>query len=121
MGISYLKVGLGAIVVIAAVGYGAIRTGYVAKYVDNSRNVVVEHEPYSISTDAQAMHDRLRVADLHNDVLLWGRNISQESSIGHSDLPRFNKGNVGVQIFTSVTKSPRDRTTRRTPQRPLTT
>lgn len=107
MGISYLKVGFGAIVVIAAVGYGAIRTGYVAQYVDSSRNVVVEHEPYSISSNAQALHNRLRVADLHNDVLLWGRNISQESSIGHSDLPRFSKGNVGVQIFTSVTKSPR--------------
>ncbi|GHB45412.1 dipeptidase [Pseudovibrio japonicus] len=107
MGISYLKVGLGAIVLVAAVGYGALRTGYVAQYVDNSRNVVVEHEPYAISSDTQALHDRLRIADLHNDVLLWGRNISDESSIGHSDLPRFVKGNVGVQIFTSVTKSPR--------------
>ncbi|KZL24299.1 MULTISPECIES: dipeptidase [unclassified Pseudovibrio] len=107
MGFSYLKVGLGAVVIVAAAGYGIIRSGYVAQYVDQSQNRVVEHTPYSISADAQALHDKLRIADLHNDVLLWGRNISQESSIGHSDLPRFKKGNVGVQIFTSVTKSPR--------------
>ncbi|KZL15511.1 dipeptidase [Pseudovibrio sp. Ad26] len=107
MGFSYLKVGLGAIVIVAAAGYGIIRSGYVAQYVDQSQNQVVEHTPYSISADAQALHDKLRIADLHNDVLLWGRNISQESEIGHSDLPRFKKGNVGVQIFTSVTKSPR--------------
>ncbi|WP_108819430.1 dipeptidase [Pseudovibrio sp. Alg231-02] len=107
MGISYLKVGLGAVVIIAAAGYGIIRSGYVAQYVDQSQNHVVEHASYPISADAQALHDKLRIADLHNDVLLWDRNISQESSIGHSDLPRFKKGNVGVQIFTSVTKSPR--------------
>ncbi len=107
MGISYLKVGLGAVVIFAAAGYGIIRSGYIAQYVDQFQNQVVEHTPYSISVDAQALHDQLRIADLHNDVLLWGRNISQESSIGHSDLPRFRKGNVGVQIFTSVTKSPR--------------
>ena len=107
MGISYLKVGLGAVVVIAAVGYGVIRSGYVAQYVDKTQNPVVEHAPYSISADARKLHDRLRIADLHNDVLLWGRNISEESEIGHSDLPRLKKGNVGVQVFTSVTKSPR--------------
>ncbi|WP_057462862.1 dipeptidase, partial [Pseudovibrio sp. POLY-S9] len=107
MAISYLKVGLGAVVIIAAAGYGIIRSGYVAQYVDQSQNHVIEHASYSINSDAQALHDRLRIADLHNDVLLWDRNISQESSIGHSDLPRFKKGNVGVQIFTSVTKSPR--------------
>ncbi|MGG9998514.1 dipeptidase [Pseudovibrio ascidiaceicola] len=107
MGFSYLKVGLGAVVIVAAAGYGIIRSGYVAQYVDQSQNQVVEHAPYSISADAQALHDKLRIADLHNDVLLWGRNISHESEIGHSDLPRFKKGNVGVQIFTSVTKSPR--------------
>ncbi|SFK34696.1 Zn-dependent dipeptidase, dipeptidase homolog [Pseudovibrio ascidiaceicola] len=107
MGFSYLKVGLGAVVIVAAAGYGIIRSGYIAQYVDQSQNQIVEHTPYSISADAQALHDKLRIADLHNDVLLWGRNISQESEIGHSDLPRFKKGNVGVQIFTSVTKSPR--------------
>ncbi|SDR17369.1 dipeptidase [Pseudovibrio sp. Tun.PSC04-5.I4] len=107
MGISYLKVGFAAVVGVALIGYGLVRTGYVASYVDNSQNVVVEHAEYSISAKAKALHQKLRVADLHNDVLLWDRDISNESQIGHSDLPRFNKGNVGVQIFTSVTKSPR--------------
>ncbi|AEV35618.1 Peptidase M19, renal dipeptidase [Pseudovibrio sp. FO-BEG1] len=107
MGVSYLKVGLGAIVVIAAAGYGIIRSGYVAEYVDNSRNIVTAHQPFSIGEDAQALHSKLRVADLHNDVLLWGRDITKASETGHSDLPRFDRGNVGVQVFTSVTKSPR--------------
>ncbi|KZL20199.1 Membrane dipeptidase (Peptidase family M19) [Pseudovibrio axinellae] len=107
MSFSYLKFGLGTIVVIAAVGYGSVRAGYLAQYVDNAQNVVVEHEPYAITPDAQKVHDQLRIADLHNDVLLWGRNLSSQSSIGHSDLPRFKQGNVGVQIFSSVTKSPR--------------
>ncbi len=107
MGISYLKFGLGAILLVAAAGYGVTRSGMIAQYVDNSRNLVIKHEPYFIDAKAQALHNKLRVADLHNDVLLWGRNISEASEIGHSDLPRFRKGNVGVQIFTSVTKSPR--------------
>lgn len=47
------------------------------------------------------------VADMHCDVLLWNRDILKESSWGHVDLPRLQKGQVGLEIFSVVTKTPR--------------
>lgn len=101
-----LKYGLGVLILAGIAGYGVVRSGYVAQYVDREQNPVVAHAPYQLSNEAIKLHKRLRVADLHNDVLLWGRNLSKENDFGHSDLPRFAQGNVAVQVFTSVTKSP---------------
>jgi microsomal dipeptidase-like Zn-dependent dipeptidase len=39
--------------------------------------------------------------------LLWKRNLGAESSIGQVDLPRLEAGNVALQIFSSVTKTPK--------------
>lgn len=73
---------------------------------ESSLNVVLEHDPYVIRSDAQALHDDLFVADLHTDSMLWKRNFLEESSIGHVDLPRLHKGNVALQVFSATTKSP---------------
>ena len=48
------------------------------------------------------------VADLHADSLLWGRDLGQWSDRGHVDLPRLIEGNVALQVFSVVTKSPRN-------------
>ncbi|GJL98143.1 MAG: dipeptidase [Hyphobacterium sp.] len=74
--------------------------------VDNALNAVTPHDPYEISAEAQALHDTLRVADLHSDLLLWSRNPVNRYDRGHTDLPRLREGGVVLQVFTSVTKTP---------------
>ena len=49
----------------------------------------------------------LTVADLHADSLLWGRDLNQRADRGHVDIPRLIDGNVALQVFSVVTKSPR--------------
>jgi microsomal dipeptidase-like Zn-dependent dipeptidase len=59
------------------------------------------------SARAAALHQRLFVADLHADTLLWGRDLLERSTRGQVDLPRLREGNVALQAFTVVTKTPR--------------
>ncbi len=73
---------------------------------DERENIVVEHQPYEISAQAQALHSSLMVGDWHADSLLWMRNLSEEYDYGHLDFPRMQRGNLGLQMFTTVTKSP---------------
>jgi microsomal dipeptidase-like Zn-dependent dipeptidase len=76
--------------------------------VEQSMNEVLPHTPYTISPAAQELHDSLFVADLHSDSLLWMRDLSRRSDIGHMDLPRLREGNVALQVFSATTKSPPD-------------
>lgn len=64
--------------------------------------------PYSASAAARALHDKLFVADLHDDILLWSRDLLARNDYGHSDLPRLQAGHVGLQVFSTVTKTPRN-------------
>jgi len=59
------------------------------------------------SARAIALHRRLTIVDLHADSLLWARDLGQRSTRGHVDVPRLIEGNVAVEAFTVVTKSPR--------------
>ncbi len=52
------------------------------------------------------LHGRLIVGDWHADTLLWKRDIANRYEYGHIDIPRLQQGNVGLQMFTTVTKSP---------------
>ncbi|MFK8021789.1 MAG: dipeptidase [Pseudomonadales bacterium] len=79
---------------------------FVPGYFERSRNVVQEFPHKKITPRAQSLHDSLFVADLHTDSLLWDRDIRQASNQGHVDLPRLRQGNVGLQVFSAVTKSP---------------
>ena len=63
--------------------------------------------PYQASDRARALHERLWVADLHADSLLWGRDLLRRSERGHVDVPRLIEGNVALQVFAATTKSPR--------------
>jgi membrane dipeptidase len=76
--------------------------------IDDDINVVTAHEPYAISAEATALHDSLRVADLHSDMLLWMRDPTRWNTRGHTDLPRLRAGHVALQVFSSVTKTPAD-------------
>lgn len=73
---------------------------------DRHLNQISSHPPYHVSPEAQRLHERLLVADLHADFLLWKRDLLQSYSRGHLDLPRMQKGNVGLQVFSVVTQSP---------------
>ncbi len=78
----------------------------IPSYVEQSRNQVEDHEPYAVSDQAAALHDSLLVADLHADSLLWSRDLKKRSTHGHADIPRLQEGNVAIQVFPAVTKSP---------------
>lgn len=75
--------------------------------IDSRMNAVIPHDPYPVSTAAQALHDELWIADLHTDSLLWRRNPAKRQDRGHVDLPRLRQGGVEFQIFSAVTKSPK--------------
>lgn len=60
-----------------------------------------------ISDAAKALHARLTIVDLHADTLLWKRAITASVDYGHVDLKRMQQGNVALQVFSSVTKTPK--------------
>lgn len=75
--------------------------------VERSMNVVLPHDPWPVGERAARLHETLRIADWHADSLLWKRDLTERSDRGHVDLPRLQEGNVTLQVFTAVTKSPR--------------
>lgn len=93
-----------AIILIAATVFFVI----LPPRVDDRMNAVIEHAPYEISAEAQALHDTLSVADLHADTLLWLRDPAKRHARGQTDLPRLREGGVRLQVFTAVTKTPKN-------------
>lgn len=75
-------------------------------YVEDLQNPVTPHAPWPVSPAAWAMHERLVIGDWHADSLLWDRDLTDRAAQGQVDLPRLIEGNVAVQVFTTVTKSP---------------
>ena len=76
-------------------------------YVANRFNQTLHPPPYQASDRAKTLHQRLLIADLHADTLIWGRDILQKNAHGHVDVPRLIEGNVALQVFTTVTQTPR--------------
>jgi microsomal dipeptidase-like Zn-dependent dipeptidase len=60
------------------------------------------------SERALALHATLRIADLHADSLMLGRDLLVRSPHGHVDVPRMQEGNVALQVFSMPTKVPRN-------------
>lgn len=59
------------------------------------------------SEEALALHATLRIADLHADSLLFGRDLLRRSTAGHVDVPRMQAGNVALQVFSMAVKTPK--------------
>ena len=77
-------------------------------FVERRLNPVTMPEAgWPVSPEAQALHDRLVIGDWHSDALMWDRDLLDQADRGHTDIPRLIQGNVAVQVFTTVTKSPR--------------
>lgn len=93
--------GAGAVLAVAAAGFFTFAPGIV----ENGQNATLPGAP-APSAAALALHKTLVIGDWHSDALLWRRDLRQRSTRGHVDLPRLRDGNVAVQVFTTVTKSP---------------
>jgi len=74
---------------------------------ERSKNQIDGKPLPEVSEKARALHASLVIADLHADTLLWDRNMLNRSARGHVDVPRMIDGNVALQVFSSVAKSPR--------------
>ncbi|MEN2282259.1 dipeptidase [Algoriphagus sp. SE2] len=84
-----------------------LATLFVPSYIEEQRNPVKLAPPYSVSSEAQEIYDRLDfISDLHCDALLWGRDLTVKSDIGSVDFPRMREGNIALEMFTIVSKSP---------------
>ncbi|MFT5297428.1 MAG: membrane dipeptidase [Colwellia sp.] len=59
-----------------------------------------------ITEQAKTLHQQLFIGDWHSDTLLWKRDLMDKHDYGHVDIPRLQQGNVALQMFTTVTKSP---------------
>ena len=71
-------------------------------------NRIVEAGPIEVPDEARVRHGELAVVDLHADTLLWARDPLERANRGHVDVPRLADGNVTLQVFSVVTKVPRD-------------
>lgn len=58
------------------------------------------------SERAAALHATLRVADLHADSLLFGRDLNVRGNRGHVDVPRMIDGRMVLQVFSMPVKTP---------------
>ncbi len=94
-----------ALLLLVAAGLGIFF--YLPGLLDREMNTVAAPPPYLASDEAEKLHKTLFVADLHDDALLWNRNLLERHDFGHSDLPRLLEGHVGLQVFSTVTKTPR--------------
>jgi len=77
------------------------------KVLDWHMNSIASPAPYSASKVAQALHNSLFIADMHDDALLWQRDLLKRLDYGHTDLPRLLQAHVALQVFSTVTKTPR--------------
>lgn len=75
--------------------------------IESSLNKVDPHAPYAPAAEARALHATLDMADLHADTLLWGRDVLERGTRGHVDVPRLTEGRFALQVFSTVTKTPR--------------
>ncbi len=79
---------------------------FAPRMVQEARNPVAGHDSYDVSEAAYALHQDLVIGDWHADPLLWRRDLTMRSDVGQVDIPRLIEGNVALQVFTAVTKSP---------------
>lgn len=80
---------------------------FAASITERSLNPVIRKPPYAVSDRAAKLHETLFVADMHADSLLWGRDLNADPSTAQVDVPKLVRGNVALQAFTVVTKTPR--------------
>ncbi len=101
----YIRRTLMVLIILIIVLYTVLVT-VLHPMLEKTMNKVNEHKSYTIRPEVQKIHDELTIVDWHCDSLLWARNLLERSDYGHVDIPRLQEGNVAIQMFTAVTKSP---------------
>jgi membrane dipeptidase len=102
----FLKI-LAVVLVILIVGFLVFFFGFAPGYVEKTLNPVINKPPYPVSGRAKDLHEKLIVADMHADSLMWDRDLLEDAVVAQVDVPKLIRGNVALQAFTVVTKSPR--------------
>src|SRR5262245_4482406 len=97
-----ILIGLAVIILLLLSAFFFVVPGQLEKRL----NVAINAPPYAASERAVELHKKLLVSDLHADSLLWNRDLLDRASRGHVDIPRLIDGNVALQAFTVVTKTP---------------
>ena len=95
--------GLAILLLVAGIGF----FGFAPGYVESSMNRIDGKPLPKVSDRAIALHETLTIVDLHSDTLMWKRDMMDRGDRGHMDLPRLSEGNVTLQVFSSVTKTPK--------------
>ncbi|MCG8609268.1 MAG: membrane dipeptidase [Pseudomonadales bacterium] len=94
------------VVLVILVLFAVVFFGFVPEFLDDRMNRHIANERVLPTPDVQAIHQQLFVSDLHNDALLWGRDLRKRNAIGLTDIPRLQDGNMALQGFSVVTKTP---------------
>ena len=94
---------VGLVLLVGIAGFFQFGPGMV----ERSMNQIDGEPLIEVSDEAKALHETLTIVDLHSDTLLWNRNLLSRGTRGHMDLPRLEEGNVALQVFSSVTKTPK--------------
>ena len=97
----------GALAVGALAAARPVLDAIVGRVEDRLNPIVDPGRGATVSDQARALHATLRVADLHADSLLWGRDLNRRGTRGHVDVPRLVEGNVALQVFSMPVKTPR--------------
>ncbi len=88
---------------VGAVAFLTVAPGIV----DKQQNRNLTPGPYDAPDAVQEFHDSLTIMDWHADTLLWNRDMLAEHQRGHVDVPRLQRGNVALQMFTVVSRAPK--------------
>jgi membrane dipeptidase len=94
------------LIAVAAIGFAIAFFLVMPGRIERSQNRIVA-VALNVTPAAQALQATLDVADMHADSLLWKRDLLARSDRGHVDLPRLIEGHYALQVFSSVTKSPK--------------
>jgi membrane dipeptidase len=101
-------VGRGLLIALAVMAVLLVGVfGFLPGYVDSQRNGISAGGLPPLPDSVRKLHDSLPVVDLHADQLLWARDPVAYGTRGHVDVPRLAHGNVALQVFSVVTKTPR--------------
>ena len=98
-----IVLGVVALLILVAIGF----FGFVPGIVERSMNRVVPTPLPPVSASTRTLHQSLQIADMHADTLLWRRDLLARAGQGQVDVPRLADGNVALQVFSSVTKTPK--------------
>ncbi|MCA1197634.1 dipeptidase [Sphingomonas sp. R647] len=92
-----------ALIAVAGTAFLILAPGMI----ERGMNKVAATKLPTVTDSTRKLHATLQIADLHEDTLLWKRDLLDRADRGHVDLPRLIEGNVALQVFSSVTKTPK--------------